>query len=163
MSRDAAFQLNLDGQNITNGASNSSFGEPIISRDAIAEYQIITNLFDVTMGRSTGIQVQAVTKSGSNTPSGSLYGFFRDDMLNAANAFANKTLPYSDQQVGGTFGGPIKKDKMQFFMAYEGEKTPNTTILVPAALPGQQFQIPTEKTQRKPLWRYDNQLTGRIT
>jgi carboxypeptidase family protein len=161
VSRDAAFQLNLDGQNITNGASNSNFGEPIISRDAIAEYQIITNLFDVTMGRSTGIQVQAVTKSGSNTASGSLYGFFRDDSLNAADAFTGKVLPFSNQQAGGTFGGPIVRDRMQFFIAYEGEKTPNTTILVPAALPGQQFQIPTEKTQRKPLWRYDNQLTAK--
>ena len=56
----------------------SGFGEPIISRDAIAEYQIITNLFDVTMGRSTGIQVQAVTKSGANISTGSFYGFFRD-------------------------------------------------------------------------------------
>lgn len=161
VSRDAAFQLNLDGQNITNGASNSNFGEPIISRDAIAEYQIITNLFDVTMGRSTGIQVQAVTKSGSNTPSGSFYGFFRDDTLNAADAFTGKVLPYSDQQVGGTYGGPILKDRMQFFGAYEGERTPNTTILVPAALPGQEFQIPTGKTQRKPLWRYDAQLTSK--
>ena len=158
VSRDAAFQLNLDGQNITNGASNSGFGEPIISRDAIAEYQIITNLFDVTMGRSTGIQVQAVTKSGSNTPSGSLYGFFRDDKLNAADAFTGKVLPFSNQQVGGTIGGPLVKDRMQFFLAYEGEKTPNTIVLTPAALPGQQFQIPTEKTQRKPLWRYDSQL-----
>ena len=47
-------KLSLDGQNITNGASTSGFGQPIISRDAIAEYQIITNLFDVTMGRSLG-------------------------------------------------------------------------------------------------------------
>src|SRR4029077_1909104 len=116
---DNSFQLNLDGQNITSGASNSNFGEPIISRDAIAEYQIITNLFDVTMGRSTGIQVQAVTKSGANTPSGSLYGFFRDDKLNAADAYALKVLPYSNQQVGGTFGGPIVKDKLQYFVAYE--------------------------------------------
>src|SRR5205085_3960970 len=131
VSRDAAFQLNLDGQNITNGASNSGFGEPIISRDAIAEYQIITNLFDVTMGRSTGIQVQAVTKSGSNTPSGSLYGYFRDDKLNAADAFTGKVLPFSNQQAGGTLGGPIVKDKMQYFVASEGENAPNTTILSP--------------------------------
>ena len=83
VNRDAAFQLNLDGQNITQAASTSSFGQTAISRDAIAEYQIITNLFDVTMGRSTGIQVQAVSKSGSNTPSGSVFGDFRDSRLNA--------------------------------------------------------------------------------
>jgi len=158
---DNSFQLNLDGQNITNGASQSGFGEPIISRDAIAEYQIITNLFDVTMGRSTGIQVQAVTKSGANTTSGSLYGFFRDSSLNAANAFTHTVLPYQNQQVGGTIGGPIVKNKMQFFFAYEGERAPNTLILTPSALPGQEFQIPTENDQRKPLGRFDYQMTDK--
>ena len=158
VSRDAAFQLNLDGQNITNGASTSGFGQPIISRDAIAEYQIITNLFDVTMGRSTGIQVQAVTKAGANVSSGSLYGFFRDSSLNAADAYAEKVLPYSNQQLGGTLGGPIVNNKMHFFVAYEGERAPNTLILTPSALPGQRFEIPTQQDQRKPLVRVDYQM-----
>jgi Carboxypeptidase regulatory-like domain len=161
VSRDAAFQLNLDGQNITNGASSSGFGEPIISRDAIAEYQIITNLFDVTMGRSTGIQVQAVTKAGSNIATGSMYGFFRDSSLNAPDAYAGHVLPYSNQQVGMTLGGPIVKDKVHFFAAYEGERAPNTLILTPSALPGQRFELPTEQDQRKPLARVDYQLSPR--
>ncbi len=132
VNRDAAFQLNLDGQNITNGASQSGFGQPIISRDAIAEYQIITNLFDVTMGRSTGIQVQAVTKSGSNTPSGSLYGFFRDSSLNAANAYTNTVLPYQNEQMGGTLRRPDHSEtRCTCFFAYEGERAPNTLILTP--------------------------------
>jgi hypothetical protein len=161
VNQDAAFQLNLDGQNITNGASNSNFGEPIISRDAIAEYQIITNLFDVTMGRSLGIQVQAVTKAGTNALAGSMYGFFRDSSLNAASAYTHTVLPYQNQQVGGTIGGPIVKDRMQFFFAYEGERAPNTLILAPAALPGQQFQLPTENDQRKPLGRFDYQISNK--
>lgn len=157
VSRDAAFQLNLDGQNITNGASQSGFGQPIISRDAIAQYQIITNLFDVTMGRSTGIQVQAVTKAGSNNMSGSVYGFFRDSRLNAADQYAGRVLPYSNQQLGGTLGGPIALNKAHFFVAYENERAPNTIILTPSALPGQRFEIPTEQTQLKPLARFDYQ------
>jgi Carboxypeptidase regulatory-like domain len=118
--RDASFLLNLDGQNITNTASHSGFGQPIISRDAIAEYQIITNLFDVTMGRSTGMQVQAISKSGSNQTHGTFYGYFRDSRFNAPDAYAHKVLPYSNQQVGGTMGGPIIKDRMQYFVAFEG-------------------------------------------
>lgn len=157
VSRDAAFQLNLDGQNITNGASTSGFGQPIISRDAIAQYQIITNLFDVTMGRSTGIQVQAVTKAGSNDLGGSLYGFFRDSSLNATDPYTGKVLPYSNQQVGGTLGGPIVRNRIHFFLAYENERAPNTLILTPSALPGQRFEIPTEQTQLKPLARADYQ------
>jgi hypothetical protein len=161
VSQDSAFLLSLDGQNITNTASNSNFGQPIISRDAIAEYQVITNLFDVTMGRSTGIQVQAVSKSGSNTVHGSVYGYFRDRRLNAADQYAHRVLPYADQQVGGTLGGPIIKDKMQYFFAYEGERAPNTIILTPAALSGQQFQLPTETDQRKPLARFDYQINAK--
>ncbi|MDA1095329.1 MAG: carboxypeptidase-like regulatory domain-containing protein, partial [Acidobacteria bacterium] len=71
---DNAFQLNLDGQQITNKVASSFFGQPKFSREAIAEFQIITHLFDITQGRSTGVQVQAISKSGTNTLRGSLYG-----------------------------------------------------------------------------------------
>ena len=62
----ANFQLNLDGQEITQHTSVTSFGQPGISRDAIAEYQVVTNMFDVTSGRSAGIQVQAISRAGAN-------------------------------------------------------------------------------------------------
>ncbi len=76
---DDMFQLNLDGQQITQKIAGSGFGQPRFSREAIAEFQIVTNLFDITQGRSAGVQVQAISKSGTNTNSGSIYGFFRDD------------------------------------------------------------------------------------
>ena len=60
------FQLNLDGQEITQQTSVTSFGQPGMSRDAIAEYEVITDMFDVTQGRSAGLQVNAITKSGTN-------------------------------------------------------------------------------------------------
>ena len=116
---DSAFQLNLDGQQITNKVASSGFGQPKFSREAIAEFQIVTNLFDITQGRSTGIQVQAISKSGSNTMAGAVYGYFRDDKLNSADFVANRVLPYQNQQVGGSFGGPIVKDQWHFFGSYE--------------------------------------------
>ena len=61
------FQLNLDGQQITQKIAGSGFGQPRFSREAIAEFQIVTNLFDITQGRSAGMQVQAISKSGTNT------------------------------------------------------------------------------------------------
>ena len=64
--RDDMFQLNLDGQQITQKIAGSGFGQPKFSREAIAEFQIVTNLFDITQGRSTGIQVQAISRSGTN-------------------------------------------------------------------------------------------------
>jgi len=82
VSSDDAFQLNLDGQQITQRVAGSGFGQPKISREAIAEFQIVTNLFDITQGRSTGIQVQAISRSGTNDLRGSAFGFFRSDKFN---------------------------------------------------------------------------------
>ncbi len=64
--RDRAFQLNLDGQEITQQVAGGGFGQPKFSREAIAEFQVVTNLFDITQGRSLGIQVQAISRSGTN-------------------------------------------------------------------------------------------------
>jgi hypothetical protein len=98
--KDDNFQLNLDGQQITQKIAGSGFGQPRFSRESIAEFQI-SALFDVTQGRSAGIEVHAITRSGTNKNSGSVYGFFRSDKFNAKDAVANKVLPYQNQQVGG--------------------------------------------------------------
>ena len=109
---DDMFQLNLDGQQITQKTAGSGFGQPRFSRESIAEFQIVTTMFDITQGRSAGIEVQAISKSGTNSNAGSFYGNFRSDKLNAADPVAKVVLPYSNQQVGGTFGGPIVRDKL---------------------------------------------------
>ncbi len=72
VSRDDMFQLNLDGQQITQKIAGSGFGQPKFSREAIAEFQIVTNMFDITQGRSAGIQVQAISQSGTNMNVGQL-------------------------------------------------------------------------------------------
>jgi len=159
VSRDDDFQLNLDGQQITQKVAGSGFGQPKFSREAIAEFQIVTNMFDITQGRSSGIQVQAISRSGTNTPSGSFYGFFRDDKLNSADPVANKVLPYQNQQVGGAFGGPIVKDKMHFFASYEYEREPGTLVISNSVLPGQNFLIPYKNTQKSLLARVDDQIS----
>lgn len=161
VTRDTSFALNLDGQDITQTASNSGFGQTGISRDAIAEFQVITNLFDVTMGRSAGIQVQAITRAGTNQFNGSLFGFFRDDKLNGEDAFANRVLPYSNRQVGGTFGGPIMRDRMHFFGSVELEQEPNTVVYSVAPLGNQRFEQPAKREIQKYLGRFDVQLDPR--
>src|SRR3954465_2931587 len=111
---DDLWQLNLDGQQITQKVAGSGFGQPKFSRESIAEFQIVTNMFDITQGRSAGIEIQAISKSGRNTTSGSTFGYFRRDSLNSADLVANKVLPYSNQQIGATLGGPIVKDKVHY-------------------------------------------------
>ncbi len=119
------FQINLDGQQVTNTVA-LGFGQPRFSRDAIAEFEFISNRFDARQGRSSGVQVNAISKSGTNTPSGSLSGYFRDDDFNAADPVVGRVLPYQDQQISATFGGPIRKDRIHFFGAYEYEREPQT-------------------------------------
>jgi len=161
--RDDDFQINLDGQQITQKVAGSGFGQPRFSRESIAEFQIVTNLFDVTQGRSTGIEVQAITRSGTNKATGSVYGFFRDDSFNAADPITNKVLPYQNQQVGAAGGGPIVKDKMHFFGSYEYEREPGTIVTAPAQLQianaaPVSFEVPYKNTQKSFLGRFDDQL-----
>ena len=121
------FQLNLDGQSVTNNMA-TGFGQPRYSRDAIAEFEFISNRFDASQGRSSGVQVNAVTKSGTNSPSGSFSGYFRSDRFNAADPVAGEVIPYSDQQLSATYGGPIMRDKFHYFGSFEYEREPQTYI-----------------------------------
>jgi hypothetical protein len=120
------FQLIVDGQQVTQTMAQATYGEPKYSREAMGEFQFVSSRFDATQGRSVGVLVNAVTKSGTNAVRGSGYGFFRDDSLKAADFVAKRVLPYSNQQVGGTIGGPIVRDRMHFFGYYEREREPST-------------------------------------
>ena len=120
------FQLNIDGQQVTNLVA-VGFGQPRYSKDAIAEFEF-SGRFDASQGHSSGVQVNAITKSGTNTPSGSFSSYFRSDKFNAADHVTGTVLPYSDQQLSGTFGGPIVKDKFHYFGSYEHEREPQTYV-----------------------------------
>lgn len=167
--RDRQFQLNLDGQEITQQVAGAGFGQPRFSREAIAEFQVVTNLFDITQGRSLGMQVQAISRSGTNEMAGSVYGFFRDDTLNAKDFIANRVLPYSNQQLGGALGGPIIRDRLHYFLSYERESEPNTIVTGPPALPGQSFSFDTKTVQNSFLgrgdwhWRPQDHVTARAS
>ena len=127
------FQLNLDGQQVTNQVA-LSFGQPRFSRDAIGEFEFVSNRFDASQGRSSGIQVNAITKSGTNTPGGTFSGYFRDSKFNAADPVATDAsgnhivLPYQNQQLSTTFGGPIVRDRIHYFLNYEFEREPQTYV-----------------------------------
>ena len=103
------------------------------SLEAVAEFEVITNRFDASAGRSTGSIINIVSKSGSNQFHATGFGFFRDDRFNAASKFTGRVEPFSERQTGISGGGPIKRDKAHFFMVYENQKrvasaTPGTGI-----------------------------------
>ncbi|OFW01278.1 MAG: hypothetical protein A3I61_15380 [Acidobacteria bacterium RIFCSPLOWO2_02_FULL_68_18] len=152
-------QTNVDGQQLTvNYHSQTDTEQPGFSRDAIAEFEVVANRFDATQGRSQGMVVNAVTKSGTNTFAGSVGGYFRSDDFNAKDFITRRVLPYSNQQVSTTVGGPIRRDRVHFFGAYEYEREPKTYTYTS---PYPSFNIDQEFPTRvhKVLGRIDAQFT----
>jgi len=112
---------------LMDGATNNdTFNTGFVLRpppDAIEEFKILTHAFGAEYGRNAGSVVNVVTKSGSNTLSGSLWAFNRDDALQARNYFAPQTQPkpvLKQNQYGGALGGPIRRDRLFGFGYYEG-------------------------------------------
>lgn len=125
-SLDVSSQIHVDGQQITSFITAAGWGQPRFSRDAIAEFEFVSSRFDATAGRSSGVQVNAVTKSGTNTFAGTASGYFRNDRFNDADFVVGRVLPYSNQQASFTFGGPLVKDRAHLFGYYEQEREPRT-------------------------------------
>ena len=94
------FQLNMDGQQVS--ADIGTGGQPRYSQDSIAEFQFVSNRFDATQGRSSGVQVNAITKSGSNRLSGTFRGNFRNSKFNAFNPVLGRVEPIDNQQLSTT-------------------------------------------------------------
>jgi hypothetical protein len=91
--------------------------------DSIAEFRIITNNFDAEYGNYSGGQINVVTKSGTNRFHGNVFDFLRNTDFDAANYFnQGQRGSYHQNQFGGTFGGPIVRDKIFFFGDYQGNR-----------------------------------------
>src|SRR5271170_5812922 len=101
------------------GGTNS-----LVSVDAMQEFRIQTSSFAPEFGRTPGGQISIVTRSGTNAFHGTLFEYFRNNVLDANNWFANYNhLPKPEERqndFGGVWGGPIVKDKTFFFFSYEG-------------------------------------------
>ncbi|MGB7284490.1 MAG: TonB-dependent receptor [Candidatus Acidiferrum sp.] len=127
----------MDGSQASNWVANAATdqgagqtgGVAIVNPDAIAEFKVQTAQYDASFGRSPGGAVNVVTKSGSNDFHGSAFEFVRNDIFNANDFFLAKNgdpRPVLKQnQFGGTFGGPIKKDKLFIFGSYQGTRQRN--------------------------------------
>lgn len=119
----------IDGMNAKNptssGSTTSRSGAPYsISIEAVREFKVVTNQYDVTYGRSGGGTVSAVTKSGTNTLSGSAFTYGRADWLSSPyDINGNKRKSdFSTYQYGFSLSGPIIKDKLHFFMVWDHQK-----------------------------------------
>ncbi len=134
--REAANGFMVNGSNVEEGKTNGAAIIPNL--DSIAEFRIITNNFDAEYGNYSGGQINVVTKSGSNNFHGSGFEFLRNTSLDAKNYFSNPGDPtpvFRQNQFGGTFGGPLIKNKTFFFIDYQGTRqtqAPTQTATLPS-------------------------------
>lgn len=135
----------LDGVDNNSNLGDVLTGQAYViqpSVDAIEEFKVQTNAYSAEFGRGNGAILNAVIKSGTNSFHGDVYEFFRNDALDATNAFdVFGRQPYHQNQFGATLGGPIIKDKTFFFIDYEGfrviQATPQlSTVPTPAEIGG---------------------------
>jgi hypothetical protein len=119
----------LDGANMTNiwGATSASISNSTLGVDGIKEYRIITNSVSAEYGMTMGSQMVIVSKGGSNRFSGDVFEYLRNSALDAKNPFdtpastgGRRLPPFKRNNFGGSFGGPIKKDKSFFYGVFEG-------------------------------------------
>src|SRR5713226_7544498 len=120
--------------NVTvNGVDNkdNTVGGPVMQLplEAVQEFQISTQRFSAENGRSEGAAINMITKQGTNSYHGSVFGYFRDTKLNAdekdptgTGGTTSSHPDYTRQQFGGSVGGPFRKDKLFGFFAIERER-----------------------------------------
>jgi len=94
--------------------------------ESLETFQLASNQFSAADGRSSGAAISLVTKSGTNQLHGTVFGYERDRKLTSKDYFTRQgngtKSPFSRQQFGGSFGGPIVKNKMFFFGAGEQQQ-----------------------------------------
>jgi hypothetical protein len=113
----------LDGtllNDFTNAPAGSAAGTAL-GMETVREFRVESNVYSAEFGRNLGGQINAITKSGSNQFGGSAFEFHRNDRLDTRNYFDVGPKPrFRRNQFGGTIGGPLRRDRLFFFVGYEG-------------------------------------------
>jgi hypothetical protein len=134
----ASVTLTQDAGGAVPGFSAQGGTNALVSVDALQEFRIQTSSFAPEFGRTPGGQVSIQTRSGTNQFHGTLFDYFRNDVLDANDWFNDRNhlrKPAERQNdFGGVFGGPIFRDRTFFFVSYEGQRLrlpSNATAVVP--------------------------------
>ncbi len=130
----------MDGADNNDAYQNTASLYP--NPDAVQEFSILSNAFSAEYGRASGAVVNVITRSGTNEFHGSAFEFLRNDALNTRNFFSLGEKPKLRQnQFGGAFGGPIRKDRTFFFLSYQATR-------IRSAPTASSVFVPTEAERR---------------
>jgi len=124
---------NVNGGTANDQMVNSPSIEP--SPDSISEFRVISHNYEAALGRNSGSVLNVITKSGTSAFHGSVYEFLRNNRLNAKGYFDPIRPDFKQNQFGGTFGGPIQRDKTFFFSSYEGRRVRQGISSDPVSVP----------------------------
>jgi hypothetical protein len=124
--------------------------------DSIAEFRILTSNFDAEYGGHGGGQINVVTKSGTNEFHGDVFEFLRNTNLDARNYFSPTRGAFDQNQFGGTFGGPIRRNKSFFFADYQGTR-------LTQGIDTGQIPVPSSQDRSGNLSDEASALTGVVT
>ncbi len=128
----------VNGINLNDPVQNQITFQPPI--DTLAEYKIDNSAFPAEYGRNSGAIVNLATRSGTNEYHGELFEFFRNNDLDARNFFntvgQGLQAPFKRNDFGAAFGGPVVKNKVFFFLAYEGLRQ-HQSLTVTSTVPSQ--------------------------
>ncbi|MGH7517858.1 MAG: TonB-dependent receptor [Gemmatimonadales bacterium] len=115
---DGGVNNDLFGLGATGAPGGQVLSKPI-SLEAVQEFQVLVAPFDVRQGNFAGGLVNAITKSGTNRFSGSVFSYYRNESLTGDDPLGNPATEFKQWQYGLTFGGPVVRDKVQFFAAVD--------------------------------------------
>lgn len=121
--------INVDG---STADTPSGGARSVVSQEAVQEFQVDRNSYNAEFGGASGGMVNIVSKTGGNSFHGSAFGYFRNKVFDARNAFDNNPngkSPFSRQQFGGSIGGKIKENKTFFFVSAEGLHQKQTSFV----------------------------------
>lgn len=116
-------QRNFSNSFIVDGLSNNDDASGLTGAfyglDVVEEFQVVTSGGQAEFGRALGGYINLVTRSGANTLHGDLYGYFRNQRFDAANALSHTALPITEAQVGASLGGPLLPNRTFYFANFE--------------------------------------------
>lgn len=144
---DGATDNDFFGLSRGTGTPGGQEGARSLPLDAVQEFQILTAPYDVRQGGFTGAQITAITRSGTNAFHGSALLYFQNQALAGSGPGGVRAADFDVYQYGATLGGPIIRDRLQFFIAAElrSRSTPATGALI---APGAMVGIPVDSAQR---------------
>jgi Carboxypeptidase regulatory-like domain/TonB dependent receptor len=162
----AAGQTTRSNSYLVDGASND---DTIVasqrggfSLEAVREFAVMANQFSAEYGMASGAIVSVITRSGTNTFQGRIFGFHRDDTFDAQNPFSKAQgsgkAPFSQQRYGAFAGGPIFRDRLHYFGAYEADRQRRTSVVTSALVPVNEREFPNPSDAHQAFAKTDYRL-----